>query len=329
MPAGGGGGSSTRATSNGRGERVICSIFHGLVEERAFVQMSCSIEMHRRCALGFVEDAISRARINGVRTVTHQVTCPNPALHEVHQEVYLHSLLQQIQGLGGTDRHRGGERAIDARVVAAELRLNRRSITETETIDLPRSVVERGEEDIHGDWRGTAPQLAQVEAPRGACGQQITDRNRFVFEGWLAHTECAVENVQGASDVPPHRHTTKATPTFRRRDRVGCPPKWTVGKIVAVSDSGGGGATDMEVGEGRGRDNMHVLRTGSGRDNSGVRGHSQADTRLVPRRRVYALQLHAGTSGWPRERAHRPEVLRCVQQRVGAGKTTSPPCRAC
>ncbi|CAN0533357.1 unnamed protein product, partial [Laminaria digitata] len=40
----------------------------------------------------------------------------------------------------------------------------------------------------------------QVEAPCGACGQQVTDRDRFVFEGWLAETECAVENVQGASD---------------------------------------------------------------------------------------------------------------------------------
>ncbi|CAN0497336.1 unnamed protein product, partial [Laminaria digitata] len=53
---------------------------------------------------------------------------------------------------------------------------------------------------IEGDWRGTTPQLEQVEAPCGACGQQVTDRDRFVFEGWLAHTECAVEYVQGASD---------------------------------------------------------------------------------------------------------------------------------
>ena len=89
------------------------------------MQMSFSCEVHRRCALGFVEDAIPRARINGVRTVTYQVTCSNPALHEVHQEGYPHLLLQQIQGLGGpTDT--AEERAIGARVVAAELRLNRR-----------------------------------------------------------------------------------------------------------------------------------------------------------------------------------------------------------
>ena len=70
---------------------------------------------------------------------------------------------------------------------------------------------------------------------------------------------------------------------------------------------------------------MHVLRTGSGRVTSGVRGHSQADTPPVPPRRVCALQLHAGTSGSPRERTYRPEVLRCVQQRLGGGETTSPP----
>ena len=44
----------------------------------------CCCDVHRRCALGFVEDAILRARANEAGTVTHQVTCPNPALHEVH-----------------------------------------------------------------------------------------------------------------------------------------------------------------------------------------------------------------------------------------------------
>ena len=94
MPTGGGGGSSTRATRAGRGGRVICSICHGLVGERAFVLISCSCEVHRRCALGFVEDAISRARINGVRTVTYQVTCPNPVLHQVRSHIRSHARIQ-------------------------------------------------------------------------------------------------------------------------------------------------------------------------------------------------------------------------------------------
>ena len=136
-------------------------------------------------------------------------------------------LLQQIQGLGGhTDT--AEERAIDTRVVAADLRLNRKSTTATETIDLLRSAAERGEEDIRGDWRGTAPQLAQVEGPCEACRQQVADRDRGVIEGWLAHTECAVENVQGASDRgddrfgvatregngPPRRRTFRFTDTY-------------------------------------------------------------------------------------------------------------------
>ena len=114
-----------------------------------------------------------------------------------------------------------------------------------------------------------------------------------------------------------------------RRDRVGCPPKGTLGKIVAVSDFGGGGPTYRNQEEGRGRGNMHVLRTVFGRVNSRVRGHPRANTRPLPPRRVCALQLNAGRSGSPRERAYRPEVLRRVQQRVGGGKTTFPPDKAC
>ena len=100
MPARERGGSFTRAARNGRGRRVICSICHGLVEEDAFAQVPCSCDVHRRCALGFVEDAISRDRVSGASTLTYQVTCPNPALHEVHREVDLQSLLQQICGVG-------------------------------------------------------------------------------------------------------------------------------------------------------------------------------------------------------------------------------------
>ena len=79
---------------------MICSICHGLVEETAYVQVSCSCNVHRRCALRFVEDAIPRAMANGARTITHQATCPNPTLHAVHQKVDLRLLLQQIRGLG-------------------------------------------------------------------------------------------------------------------------------------------------------------------------------------------------------------------------------------
>ena len=146
MPARGRGGSSTRAARNERDRRVICSIRHGLVGEDAFVHVPCSCDVHRGCALGFVEHAISRPRVNGASTLTYQVTCPNPTLHEIHREVDLQSLLQQIRGVGRS-ADTAEERAIRARVTAAELRPSR---TPTGSGDLSGSAAERGEEDILG-----------------------------------------------------------------------------------------------------------------------------------------------------------------------------------
>ena len=42
-----------------------------------------------------------------------------------------------------------------------------------------------------------------------------------------------------------------------------------------------------------------------------------------------ARQLHVGTSGSPRERVYKPEVLRRVQPRGGGENTTPPPGGAC
>ena len=50
---------------------MIRRICHGLVEETAFMQVPCSCDVHSRCALGFVEDAIPSGRANGARTITH------------------------------------------------------------------------------------------------------------------------------------------------------------------------------------------------------------------------------------------------------------------
>ena len=161
---------------------MIFSVWLGLVEEEAFVQVPCSCDVHRRCALGFVEDAMPRARVSVASTLTYQVTCLNPAPHEVHREVDLQSLLQQIRGVGrsaGTAE----ARAIRARVTAAELRLSRRSTTPIGTVDLSRSAAERREENIWGDWRRTIPQRAHMEAPCGAFAEHIIERQRFAFSG--------------------------------------------------------------------------------------------------------------------------------------------------
>ena len=155
--------------------------------------MSCSCDVHRRCALGFCEDAIPRARTFGG---VHLVTCSNPALHEEHQEVDLHPLLQQIRALGRpvntTEEHE-----IRARVTAAEQRLRRRAHITPEMVDLSRNLAERDEEDHHGEWRGTIPQQ-QIRAPCGVCGRHLEDDQRFAFGDCLVHRRCAVESAAGA-----------------------------------------------------------------------------------------------------------------------------------
>ena len=152
------------------------------------MQAPCSCDVHRGCTLGFVEDVIPRARANEASTIIHQVMCRNPALHEVHQDVDLHGLFQQIRGIGRLV-DTAEERAIAARVTAAKLRLNRRPTTPTGKIDLSRNATERGEEDTRENWLGKAPQQPQVEAPCWADREHITDRHRLTFAGRLAHTE--------------------------------------------------------------------------------------------------------------------------------------------
>lgn len=70
MPTEGGPGGSTKATRGGTGWRAVGSIFHGVVEETAFVRVSCPSDAHRRYALGFAEDTILHAMANGARQVT-------------------------------------------------------------------------------------------------------------------------------------------------------------------------------------------------------------------------------------------------------------------
>lgn len=77
---------------------MICSIFHRSVEETAFCFcasiMLILYDVHCRRALASIEDVIPRVKASRARTCTHKVTCPNPALHTVHQEVDLHPRLQ-------------------------------------------------------------------------------------------------------------------------------------------------------------------------------------------------------------------------------------------
>ena len=155
------------------------------------MQVSCSCDVHRRCPLDFCKDPIPRVRfVGGAR----QVTCPNPALHEVQQEVDLHLLLQQVLTLGRS----ADERTITSRVAVAELRLRSRTHLEPEGVDLSSSATNRGEEDLQGEWRGTLPQ-PQADTPCAFCDRHMEDDERFAFSGWIVQRRCAVESTEGAA----------------------------------------------------------------------------------------------------------------------------------
>ena len=190
------------------------------------------------------------------------------------------------------------------------------------TVDLSRSASKRGREDIAGDWRGTTPQQPQVEGPCGACGEHIIARQTFTFAGWLAHTECVVENVQGASDRGddrfrvairegnglPHRRTFRLTQVPRVHQRYDGATEWSVYRRgqLAVSDFGGGGchaprskrSTSRKKGWGGGRSIVHVLRSGSGTLDRGVGGQSHAGIRPVLPQKIGARPQHVGASGF-------------------------------
>ena len=119
-------------------------------------------------------DAIPRARYAGG---ADQVTCPNPALDEEQHHVALHALLQQLRAPG---RSADTTEDIEKRMSAAELRLLRRAQPGPERVDLSRNATKRGEEDLQGEWRGTAPQ-PQVQAPcaGSATGTRKTTRGLF------------------------------------------------------------------------------------------------------------------------------------------------------
>lgn len=70
---------------------MVYSLCHGLVEGITIVPVSCLLRCACRCAIGFVEDAIPRVMPKGAHTLTHQVTCPNPALHTVHDTAGPHT----------------------------------------------------------------------------------------------------------------------------------------------------------------------------------------------------------------------------------------------
>lgn len=169
MSAEGGGGAPTRTTRSERGRRAVCSPCHGLIEETAHVQVSCSCDVHGRCSLGFCEDALPRARYVGG---AGEVTFPKQALREEQDQVNMYPLLQQLRALGRS-ADTTEERVIRERVSAGELRPRRRTHTCPERVGLSRGATERGEEDLRGE-RGTTTH-PRVQSPCGVCDRHTED----------------------------------------------------------------------------------------------------------------------------------------------------------
>ena len=138
------------------------------------MQVSCSRDLHRRCALGFREDAIPRARLVGG---ARQVTCKHPALHEVQQEVDLHPVLQQVLSLGRS-ADTPDERAIRSRAAAGELSASGAGPTliqkEWTCHGAPQSEARRTSND-----NGVARSLKRMHRVRPVTGTWGTTRGLF------------------------------------------------------------------------------------------------------------------------------------------------------
>lgn len=101
------------------------------------MQVSCSCDVGRRCALGFCEDAILRARFVGrARQVTQHA--PEPCSTRGSKRGGPTPLLQQVDTIGRSVNTQG-ERAIVSRVNAAEIRLWSRTHLVPDRMDMTGS----------------------------------------------------------------------------------------------------------------------------------------------------------------------------------------------
>ena len=184
----------------------------------------------------------------------YQVTCPNPALHEEHQEVDLHHLSQQVRALGGavdtTEATRDQRQGHCSRAAPPE-----KGEHHPRKLDLSWSVTERDEEDRHGEWRGTIP-LQQAQAPCGVCGRHLEDDQRFRF-WWLARPREACHRKRSRSrrqgersvwgsypgrdrsaapeNIPTHGNSAQDPSEVRPRYPEGDSPTTTVRDTVAIT----------------------------------------------------------------------------------------------
>ena len=163
----------------------------------------------------------------------------------------------QIGGLGGGESHRcqGHRSGAPSQQEAHHPNRNDRSVAEFNR--------ERGGGHMGRlVWHGLSASTSRSTV--WGCGEQIIDRHRFAFAGWIVHTECAVDTVQGASgsggdrlemtirgrNEPPRRRTFRLTEILPRLpQRVDGATDWGIhrrGQLAkswrsAIFRGGGGG----------------------------------------------------------------------------------------
>lgn len=189
MPNRGGGGSSTRIALDGRGGRVICSsFFHELVEGTTFVNMPRSCDEHRRCARGFVEDAIPPEPGPTRHAPSHAGSRARtrPYMRRTQRWTYTRSFNRPVVSIDRRTWWRRESRMTGS--ATAELhfsnRSTKRSTTPTATADSSRSATERREEDISGEWRDTND-LAPVTINGASAARGVWGATYRTVGGWL------------------------------------------------------------------------------------------------------------------------------------------------
>lgn len=120
----------------GEGYKHLSRVGEGGRLHTRVLLMRCAQSLH---TIGFAKRQFPPSQGRQSMHTQHQIPCPNRGLDTVHQVVDLHTLLQETNGLGGSE-DTTEERAIGARVTGAEILLSKRSTTPIGTVHLSRSV---------------------------------------------------------------------------------------------------------------------------------------------------------------------------------------------
>ena len=148
--------------------------------------MLSSREVHRRCSLGFVEDAMPRDIPNGAGARARQVICPNTAPHAMDQELGLHLLLERNCGPGRSAETMKGQEYGWRSYATHLLEFHHSSGTGWFLTECSRER-RRRPDCVEGTAWHEPSKTINASAVRGLRGDIKMDRRRCAVSGWLAH----------------------------------------------------------------------------------------------------------------------------------------------